>query len=154
RPDGPRGPALNRLKLALGDESEVDSNGANTSAAKAQLIRLPVTVNGRIASSKTEDYYRFHAAKGQHLLVEVNAGRLGSQLDTFVEVLDAQARPIERAVARPVLQTFTTLSERDSSGSGLRLLSWTGMDVGDYVLAGGELIRIAVLPKGPDEDTR
>ncbi len=106
------------------------------------------------AAAPVANYFRFHARKDEQVVIDVQARRLGSPLDSFVEVLDAQGRPIERAEARAVLATTTTLSERDSASSGIRLLSWTGMNVGDYIMIGNEIIRLAVMPKGPDEDTR
>ena len=45
------------------------------------------------------DLYRFSARAGEHWVVEVDAARSGSKLDSFVEVLDAQGRRIERVRA-------------------------------------------------------
>ena len=71
----------------------------------------------------------------------MNARRLGSELDSFVEVLDANAKPIERATVRPVSDTFLTLSERDSSTRGMRVQSWNDWKPGDYIMIGGEIIQ-------------
>lgn len=141
--------SFNKLKVAVGPEPEVESSGANHAAQQAQPVNVPVTINGRLAG---EDYYRFHARKGEKLVIEVNARRLGSEIDSFVEVLDANAKPIERATVRPVSDTFTTLSDRDSSTRGLRIQSWSGWKPGDYIMIGGEVIRVETLPNGPDED--
>ncbi len=158
RPKSATGPAFNELRLAVGPEPEIDSSNANRSPSAAQPVTLPVTINGRIApphdGQPSADYFRFHARKGENVILEVNARRLGSELDSYLEVLSLDAKPIQRAEARAVFSTTTTLSERDSATSGVRLLSWTGMNVGDYVMIGNEIIRLAVLPKGPDEDTR
>jgi hypothetical protein len=135
--------SFNKLKLAVGPEPEVESSGSH------QLVEVPVTINGRIAG---ENYYRFPARKGEKLVIEVNARRLGSELDSFVEVLDAAAKPIERATVRPVSETFTTLSERDSNTRGLRIQSWSGWKPGDYIMIGGEIVQVETLPNGPDED--
>jgi hypothetical protein len=141
--------SFNKLKLAVGREPEVESHGDNRTSAQAQPVEVPVTINGRIAA---ENYYRFRAHKSEKLVVEVNARGLGSELDSFVEVLDAAAKPIERATVRPVSDTFTTLSDRDSNTRGLRIQSWAGWKPGDYIMIGGEIICIETLPNGPDED--
>ncbi|HVT94741.1 MAG TPA: hypothetical protein VHD76_17970 [Bryobacteraceae bacterium] len=154
RPKLASGFSFNEVRLAVGDVPEVDSTGGNTDAAKAQALTLPVTVNGRISAAQGSNFFRFHARKNQKVIVDVQARRLGSPLDSFVEVLDSHGKRIERAEARAVLETNTTLSERDSASSGIRIVSWTGMNVGDYLMAGSEIVRIAVLPKGPDEDVR
>jgi hypothetical protein len=82
----------------------------------------------------------------------VGARRLGSDLDSFLEVLDRNGHPIERATVRPVVETSTTLSERNSSSPDIRFNSRTGFSVGDYVMIGGEIIRIRTIPDSPDAD--
>ncbi|HLK64674.1 MAG TPA: hypothetical protein VKU19_14615 [Bryobacteraceae bacterium] len=137
--------AFNQTRVALGIEPEVESQGGS--------ITAPVTVNGRIATPGAENRYRFHASKGEQWVLEVNARRLGSDLDSFLEVLDAQGNPIERAVVRPVWETALTLRDHDSAGRGLRISAWNGLQVGDYVMVGGEVIRLEALPLSPDNDT-
>src|SRR5579885_3265711 len=144
--------AFNQIRLAVGDEPEIESAQTNTSIATAQPVSTPVTINGVIARGGKPQYFRFHARKGEKLIIDVNAQRLGSRLDSVVDILDASGAPVERATLRSVLETSNTLADRDSASRGLRLLSWTGMNVGDYLMAGGEIIRIAKLPEGPDED--
>jgi hypothetical protein len=98
--------------------------------------------------------FRFRARKGQKFVIEVAAARLGSPLDSLVEVLDAQGRPIERATVRCVLETSTTLAERDSSQAGIRITSPVGFAVGDYMMIGREIIRVEAMPRTPDDDFR
>jgi hypothetical protein len=145
------------LRLAIGEDPEALQAPGNTEAAKAQKVSAPVTVNGRLWDGQgntagLSHYYAFHAKKGETLLLETMARRLGSPLDPQIEVLDAQGKPIERAVLRAVGQTEITLSDHDSSGGGFRLVSWTDFHIGDYLLAGREVVRIVGLPKGPDDN--
>ncbi len=150
RPDGKRGAAFNRVKLALGSEPEVLASGANTKLGQAQALTAPVTVNGKLDAA--ENYYRFRAHKNQKLVFEVNADRLGSPLDSLLEILDSKGAPLERATVRCVLETSTTLSERDSSDRGIRIASQTGLAVGDYLMIGAEIIQVEAMPRGPDDD--
>jgi hypothetical protein len=136
--------AFDTVRVALGTEPEVQSQGGS--------IAVPVTVNGRIEKPGAENRYRFHAAKGEQLAFEVNARRLGSDLDSYLEILDAKGQPIERAIARPVWSTSLVLRDHDSAGRGLRLSAWDGLKVGDYVMAGAEIIRAEALPLSPDAD--
>ena len=144
--------------LAVGNEPEILEREPNNTPAQAQAISLPVTINGHIdAGTKTgeksdEDYFRFHAKKGQSLGIQVAADRLGSRLDSVIEVLDAQGNPIPRATVRCQNQTMTTLSDRDSRTTGIRLVSTSGLHEGDYLMIGDELDRIAVIPDQPDAD--
>lgn len=152
RPAGPKGPAFNRLKLALGDEPEIEASNANTSVQTAQAVAAPVTVNGKLG--KPEAYFRIHARKGEKLVFEVEANRLGSPLDSLLEVLDAKGRPVERATVRCLLETATTLRDHDSVQPGIRLLAPVGFAVNDYVMIGAEIVKLDAMPRGPDDDAR
>ena len=150
RPKVKAGKTFNKLKLAVSDEPEVESAGKNTSVAAAQAIDAPVTVNGKLMAGEND--FRFKARKGEKLVLEVNADRLGSPLDSMLEILDAKGTLVERATVRCELATAVTLNDPSSSGSGMRILSWTGMAVGDTLMAGSELLQVRAMPRGPDDD--
>jgi hypothetical protein len=137
--------AFNEVRVAVGDEPEIESQGG--------VIPVPVTVNGRIAKRGTQNDYRFRARKGEQLVLEVNARRLGSELDSFLEVLDAAGNPIERAIVRPVWETSVTLRDHNSLDRGIRISSWDSLHAGDYAMVGGEILRVEALPLSPDNDT-
>ena len=136
--------SFNELRLALSREPEI-------APPTGQSVPIPAAINGRV-SSPDGNTYRFHARKGQKLILEVDARRLGSDLDSFLEVLDANGHPIERATIRPVVETSTTLSEQSSTSTSIRFNSRTGFAVGDYVMVGAEIIRIRNIPDSPDAD--
>jgi hypothetical protein len=136
--------AFNQVRIALGSEPEIESQGG--------MIPVPATVNGKIAAPGAENRYRISAHKGEQLVFEVDARRLGSDLDSFIEVLDAKSNPIERAVVQPVWETSTTLRDQDSEGRGIRIQAWNALQSTDYVMIGGEIIRVDALPLSPDND--
>lgn len=150
--------SLNKVDVAVGDEPEILEREPNNTPTGAELISLPVTINGHIdAASKDDakadgDYFRFHAQKNQKLSIQVAASRLGSPLDSVIEVLDAQGNPIPRATVRCLNQTTTTLADRDSRTTGIRLVSTSGLHEGDYLMVGDELDQIEVIPDQPDAD--
>ncbi|MBL8174806.1 MAG: hypothetical protein JNK48_09050, partial [Bryobacterales bacterium] len=152
RPKLGKGRAFNEVQLALGDEPEVESAAGNQSVASAQAVTLPVTINGRIGAPREANFFRFRASKGQVVMLEVNARRLDSELDSEVEVLDAKGKPVERAVVRAVSETFTVLRDHNGVTPGIRIQSWNTLSVGDYVQIGGEILKINALPRGPDDD--
>ena len=137
--------AFNQVRLAVGAEPEIQQQGG--------AIPVPVTVNGKLATRGAENRYRFQARKGEELVFEVNARRLGSEIDSFLEVLDANGNSIERAVVRPVWETNVTLRDHDSASRGIRIQSWTALKAGDYVKVGAEIARVDALPLSPDADT-
>lgn len=150
---------LNEVKLAIGDAPEVAEQEPNDSIDSAQTVTIPVTINGHIAGglerdkSADEDYFRFAAKKGQKVRIEIAAARLGSTLDSVIEILDAKGNAIPRATIRCLNETTTTLSDRDSRTSGIRLVSTSGLREGDYLMVGDELDRIDYIPDQPDADT-
>lgn len=150
---------INQVRLAVGNEPEILEREPNDSIAQAQVVSLPVTINGHIdaegkqGAAPDEDYFRFHASKGERLNIDVAAARLGSPLDSVIEVLDGQGKPIPRATIRCLNETTTTLSDRDSRTTGIRLVSTSSLREEDYVMVGDELDRIDFIPDQPDADT-
>jgi hypothetical protein len=151
------GPLLNKPEIAVGDEPETDEKEPNDTPAQAQTVSIPVSINGRIdnpraANHADDDFFRIHAGKGQHLVIEVAAARLGSPLDSVVEVLDSRGNDVPRATVRCLYQTQTTLSDRDSRTEAIRLVSVAGLHENDYLMVGDELDQIAYIPDQPDAD--
>ncbi|MFN4261125.1 MAG: c-type cytochrome domain-containing protein [Gemmataceae bacterium] len=117
-------------------------------------VPVPGTANGRISQPGVTDSWRFTAKKGQRLIIETHARRLGSPLDSYIEILDAQGRPVPRATLRCTAKTYTTFRDHDSVSPGIRIEAWNELAINDYVLIGDELLRILALPKNPDDDCR
>ncbi len=132
--------AFNDVRLELGQHPEAEG---------VDKLTFPLTVNGKLSDTAR---YRFNARRGEELVFEVDARRAGSDVDSFLEVLDMQGKSIERAVVRPVWETTTTLRDHDSAARGIRINSWNALKVGDYVMLGGEVIKINAMPRGPDDD--
>ena len=145
---------LNPPAVIVGRFRSLVETSDTTSARRLQLPGAPVTVDGRIEVPGDVDYYEFRARAGEQLVLEVAASELGSRLDSFIEVLDASLRPIERAVLRCEAQTYTTLNVRDARQTGFRIDSWAEFTTNDYVYADGEVLRIKRLPRNPDDDVQ
>src|SRR5262249_37479367 len=108
--------------------------------------------NGRIQKDNQNDLWRFQAKKGERLIVEVNARRIGSRLDSVIEILDAKDQPVPRAVLRSQTKTNVTFRDHDSAQGNIRIESWTHLAVNDYLFVGNELMKIQALPTHPDAD--
>jgi hypothetical protein len=96
--------------------AETEDNGA---FEKAQKISLPVVIDGQ-CSGGDEDYYRFTAKKGQRIVVETVAARLGSGVMPQTRVADGKRRFVAA----------------DASGKlrGDCRLSFVAPDDGEYVV--------------------
>jgi hypothetical protein len=149
------GEVSNAVNLAVTNEPEIQEQEPNDTPALAQSISVPVVINGRIdkpGAVADQDYFRFAARRGERLSIEVAANRLGSPLDSVVEILDRQGRPVPRAIVRCLNETTLTLADRDSRTRGYRLVSRTGFHDNDYLMVGEELDQIQFIPDQPDAD--
>lgn len=100
--DAPLGQTLWRVSSArggsggrpflVGDAPEFIETESNSLPERAERVTLPVTINGQIAGERDFDYYRFEAAAGSVVAVDVAAARLGSPLDAVVEIQDLRGR--------------------------------------------------------------
>jgi hypothetical protein len=80
-------------KFMVGELPEIVENEIEGAPIPVE-VRLPVTINGRIFPRENVDVWSFEARKGQTVTGEVCAARLGSPLDSRLEVRDSQGRPI------------------------------------------------------------
>ena len=68
---------------------------ANDSFATAQPVEIPTTINGTLDSAD-QDFYSFEMSKGQDLILEVEARRIGSAVDPSIEIFDDTGDWIDR----------------------------------------------------------
>jgi hypothetical protein len=65
----------------------------NDAAASAQFLKYPTAVEGE-CRPKTSSFYRFNGRKGERVIFDVVAQRLGSALDPVARLIDAQGREL------------------------------------------------------------
>ncbi len=85
--------AASGLTFIVGDlpeivEQEIDGDPVPV------LVKLPVTINGRIFPHGNVDDWSFALRKGQTATCEVNASRLGSPLDARLQLFDPRGRVV------------------------------------------------------------
>jgi hypothetical protein len=138
----------------LGDASVVVGEFPELNASDESVVTMsaPGSVNGVIDAPGKSQLAAFPARKGERLIVEVNARRIGSSLDPFIEILDEANKPVMRASLRCVARTFSVFRDHDSAGPGIRIETWNDLAMNDYLFVDGELMRIHQLPKNPDDD--
>jgi WD40 repeat protein len=150
------------MDAAVGSRIPVNMGGATIAVAEfpstvvadsnTELRSLPASADGILAKPGDAQTIKFTAKKGVPLVVEVHARRLGSPLDSSIEILDAAGAPLGRATLRCVAKTYSVFRDNDSATSGIRIENWNELAMNDYLYVGTELMRIAALPKGPDDD--
>jgi len=155
----PHGPALGNRNLVVGDLPEVTAPLTKLQSERAGetelgAVPVPGVANGCLFRQEDAHLWKFAARRGQRLIIEVEARRLGSPLDPVIEILDEKRQPVPRAVLRSVARTFTTFRDHDNVTPGIRIEDWRELAINDYLYVNGELIRIQALPRNPDDDCR
>lgn len=129
------------LRLTMIDDlPSVTSIGSNTQLASAQAITVPTAVDGAVAGLGLQ-YFKFSAAAGQRLSIEVVARRIGSSLDPLIRLLNSSGRELAYNDDTPGL-------------SGDSSIIYTFKDAGEYILelrdikygAGAYRLRIGDFP--------
>jgi hypothetical protein len=145
---------LNAKRLVVGEFPESIENEGNDDAAHANALPTPATVNGCIQKDGDVDIFRFTARKDSPLILDINARRIGSPLDSLIEILDTNGQPLPRGTLRSLAKTYTVFRDHDSSSPGIRIEDWRELAVNDTILIGNELVRMLELPKNPDDDAQ
>jgi WD40 repeat protein len=139
--------------VVVADGPQRAEHESNDSVSAAEEVIVPGGVSGHIGHEGDVDFYRFRARKGEWIIAEIYGRRLGSPIDSVIEVLDSAGQPVPRAVLRAVDQTEVAFRDHPSTGAGIRLTRWGNLAVNDYILFGRELGRIQALPRNPDDDS-
>lgn len=139
-------------KLPRCDEVE-----PNNQFSAATTMSAPGVAVGRIFAQQEgkagdEDWFRFAAIKGDQWILETNASRTGSPLDSKIEVFDIGGKPVPRLLLRAIRNTTIEFRGASSDQRGFRLENWEEMLLNDYVYLNGEVIKLFQQRRGPDAD--
>jgi hypothetical protein len=133
------------------DGATADDREPNDTPAQAVAVSLPVTIKGTIGRPGDVDCFRFPARAGERVLLGVTAAATKSKLDSRIEVLDAQGRPIEQVVLQATRDSWFTFRGKNSNQSGdFRIHNWEEMQLDEYLYANGEVVRLWRYPEGAD----
>lgn len=146
------------LKLIASDTPDLRETEPNDAPNRATAMSAPGSANGRIESRSPDrpadaDFFRFDAKAGQTFLIETNARRRGSPVDTRIEILTADGKPIERLILQAVRDSYINFRSITSTQTGVRLKNWEEMQLNEYVYFAGEVARLFRAPQGPDSDS-
>ncbi|MFO0935584.1 MAG: PPC domain-containing protein [Gemmataceae bacterium] len=68
----------------------LEADRPNDTADTAQTLTLPCELCGRIDVKYDQDWYRFSAKKGEALMIDLAAKKLGSKIDCYLSIVDAK----------------------------------------------------------------
>lgn len=96
----------NPQNFIVGDLPEMKEQEPNTTKEEANMLELPVTVNGTVASIDDVDMFRFNLRKGARLICDIHAQRIGSPLDTYLVLYDPNGTEILKSQDGNGLDSF------------------------------------------------
>lgn len=85
----------NSITYAVDGLPECVEDEPNDVERKAQRVKLPVIVNGRIEEPGDVDLFEFKGEAGDEVVAEISARRLNSPLDSLVRVLDEDGNVLD-----------------------------------------------------------
>lgn len=127
----------------------------NNAIEQANVVSLPAKIRGVIGeelNGKSDvDLFAFDAQAGTPWIIEVDAARSKSPLDSTVDILDGQGNVVLRTRLQAVRESYFTFRGKDSSTSDdFRMHKWQEMELNEYLYAGGEVVKLWLYPRGPD----
>lgn len=141
---------------ASGKLKEIEEQEPNDDPRKPQPVTLPIRVRGTIHAgqrpgAQDADVFRFAAKAGQVFVMEIEAARKKSPLDSRIEVLDETGEPVPRVLLQAVRDSYLTFRGQNSTTSdGFRLHNWEEMELNEYLYCNGEVVKLWHYPRGPD----
>lgn len=121
--------------------------------ATAQRVVVPTNINGSLAKAGDVDHFAFDAKKGQKWIIESIAAQAGSPVDTKIEVLHADGKPVARLLMQAVRDSYNNFRSVDANNPNIRLQNWEEMELNEYVWFNGDVMKIFRQPRGPDGGT-
>ncbi|MEX2215305.1 MAG: PPC domain-containing protein [Phycisphaeraceae bacterium] len=91
------GGVSNKLDVNVTFLPVIAEREGNNTSQQAQPVELPATITGVINGGADLDHFKFTATKGQQLVFEVFAQRMGSALDSSLKLYDSTGRMIARS---------------------------------------------------------
>ncbi|MFN8705860.1 MAG: hypothetical protein ACK50J_04210, partial [Planctomyces sp.] len=85
------------------------------------------------------------------MVLEIHAARDKSPLDSKIEVLTADGKPVLHRKLQAIRDSYFTFRGKDSvTVDDFRMFNWQEMDLNQYLYADGEVMRLWLYPRGPD----
>jgi hypothetical protein len=83
------------ITYAVGKLDECVEAESNNTAKDAQLVSLPLIINGRIDAPGDVDVFKFKGISGKKVVAEIYARRLNSPVDSLLRLTDAAGTTLE-----------------------------------------------------------
>lgn len=134
----------------------------NSTVSTATHLTAPAVGTGVIFAaekkdvkvSADDDLFSFDAKAGEQWVLETNAARNKSPLDSKIEVLGADGEPVPRLLLRAVYDSEIEFRPANSTQLGMRLKNYEEMLLNDWIYINGEVVKHFRARRGPDSDSQ
>lgn len=146
----------------LGDlpkKAEAEPNGEVATATHLEVPAIGTGVIYAVNASgqkiaEDDDLYSFDAKMGEQWVVETNAARMKSPLDSKIEILGEDGLPVPRLLLRAVYDSEVEFRAANSTQLGMRLKNYEEMLLNDLIYINGEVVKHFRARRGPDSDSQ
>src|SRR4029079_10253333 len=83
-------------------------------------------------------------------IIETDAARRGSPVDTAIEVLHVEGKPVERVLLQATRDSYVTFRGFDANSREIRCANWEEMELNELIYVNGEVSKFYRAPQGPD----
>jgi WD40 repeat protein len=112
-----------------------------------QGLLTPDDMSGDFAG----DWYSFQAKANEPWVIQIDASRSGSPMDSLIDILDEKGEPMVRTRLQALRESYFTFRGKDSTISDdFRLHRWEDMELNELLYASGEVVKLWHYPRGPD----
>jgi len=138
------------LKVLVTGMKEFVEAEPNDTTDGATKIVVPSAATGRVEKKGDVDLFRFDAKAAQALIIETAAAQRGSPIDTKIEVLYPDGKPVPRVTLQAVRNSAITFRGISSDTADCRVENWEEMELNDLLYMNGEVVKLFRAPQGPD----
>jgi hypothetical protein len=140
------------FKALVAEGVQLVEREPNDDLPQATDLPVPAVMNGRISRPRDLDLFRFEARTGAVWVIETEAARRGSPVDTKIEILHPDGKAVARTLLQAVRNTAINFRGVDSNATGMRLDHYEEMELNEYLYLNGEVMRLFRMPQGPDSE--
>jgi WD40 repeat protein len=126
---------------------EAEPNDLPTQATR---WTLPSDMAGRIDRPGDVDHFVIDAKRGEEWILETDARRRGSGVDTRLDILTMDGRAVDRVWMAAVRDSYVEFRNIDSNQLEIRCKNWEEMELNQFMYMNGEVGRLFRHPRGPD----
>lgn len=145
-----------QINLIAPQSTIIDEQHTPHSLSSPQQLPPDSQINGILRSEDASgefggDWFVFTTKAREPWLLEIDASRSGSPMDSQIDVLTVKGEPILRTRLQAVRESYFTFRGKDSTNiDDFRMHRWEDMELNELLYAGGEVVKLWLYPRGPD----